>query len=264
MSRVLLSPGPHQAFPCQPAAEQTCDWPTYPFAEESLPTCVFDTYHLGYVSLMKYNALTDLVGNLTCFDLPLLVQAFPDRRPAILLQLSRWAKQGKVIPLRRGVYALSDRARRIPLDPALLAQHLCSPSYLSGLWALSFHDMIPERVVVHTSVTTRLPARFENACGTFEYRHVKQVGFFGYAQVAYGSGTLLVARPEKALLDHWHLSAGEWTLDRLREMRYQNVQTVDQRRLRDYAARFERPRLQRAVERWTQLAAEYDEGALIP
>ena len=82
--------------------------------------------------------------------------------------------------------------------------------------------------------------------------------------MAYGSGTLLVARPEKALLDHGHLSAGEWTLDRLREMRYQNVQTVDQRRLRDYAARFERPRLQRAVERWTQLAAEYDEGALIP
>jgi hypothetical protein len=47
-------------------------------------------------------------------------------------------------------------------------------------------------------------------------------------------------------------------------MRYQNVQTVDQRRLLDYAARFERPRLQRAVERWTQLAAEYDEGGLIP
>jgi len=29
------------------------------------------------------------------------------------------------------------------------------PSYLSRLWALGFHDMIPERVVLHTSVTPR-------------------------------------------------------------------------------------------------------------
>lgn len=213
---------------------------------------------------MKYEQLTDLVGGLVCFDLPLVVQAFPDRRPAILLQLSRWAAQGRVIPLRRGVYTLADRARKIPLDPALLAQHLCRPSYLSGLWAIGFHDMIPERVVVYTSVTPRLPTRFDNACGAFEYRHIKQPCFFGYEQVAYAGDTLLVARPEKALLDHWHLSRGEWTKDRLSEMRYQNMTVVDAERLQDYAARFKRPRLDRAVERWLELAAEYDDGELIP
>lgn len=212
---------------------------------------------------MKYQELTDLVGGLVCFDLSLVVQAFPSRRPAVLLQLSRWATQGKVIPLRRGMYTLAARARTTPLDPALLAQHLCRPSYLSGLWALGFHDMIPERVVVHTSVTSRLPARFDNACGAFEYRHIKQPWFFGYEQVAYGGGSILVARPEKALLDHWHLSAGEWTTDRLSEMRYQNVSAVDHRRLQEYAARFNRPRLDRAVERWIQLAAECDAGELI-
>jgi predicted transcriptional regulator of viral defense system len=212
---------------------------------------------------MKFEALTDLTAGLVCFDLPLLVQAFPDRRSAVLLQLSRWATQGKVIPLRRGVYTLAERARTIPLDPALLAQHLCRPSYLSGLWALGFHDMIPERVVVHTSVTTRLPARFDNACGAFEYRHLKQPFFFGYEQVVYGCSTILVAHPEKALLDHWHLSAGEWTKDRLSEMRYQNMKVVNHRRLQDYAARFKRPRLVRAVERWMRLAEECDDGDMI-
>ena len=212
---------------------------------------------------MKYESLIDLVGGLVCFDLPLLVQAFPDRRPAILLQLSRWVTHGKVVSLRRGVYTLADRARKAPLDPALLAQHLCRPSYLSGLWALGFHDMIPERVVVHTSVTTRLPARFDNACGAFEYRHIKQPCFYGYEQVAYGSGTILVARPEKALLDHWHLAAGEWTEDRLAEMRYQNMNAVDSRRLQEYAARFKRPRLDRAADRWLRLAKECDAGELI-
>jgi hypothetical protein len=202
------------------------------------------------------------VGGLVCFDLPLVVQAFPDRRPAVLLQLSRWATQGKFIPLRRGVSTLADRVRKVPLDPALLAQHLCRPSYLSGLWALGFHDMIPERVVLHTRVTTRLPARFDNACGAFEYRHIKQPCFFGYEQVAYGSGTIVVARPEKALLDHGHLSAGEWTDDRLAEMRYQHMRDVNRRRLREYVARFKRPRLDRAVDRWLRLATQ-DAKALL-
>lgn len=81
--------------------------------------------------------------------------------------------------------------------------------------------------------------------------------------MAYGGDTLLVARPEKALLDHWHLSRGEWTKDRLSEMRYQNMNVVDAERLQDYAARFKRPRLDRAIRRWLELVAEYDEGELI-
>jgi len=212
---------------------------------------------------MNYQSLADLVGGMVCFDLPLVAQAFPDRRPAVLLQLSRWARQGKVIPLRRGVYTLADRARKFPLDPALLAQHLCRPSYLSGLWALGFHDMIPERVVLYTSVTSRLPTQFHNACGTFAYRHIKPPCFFGYDQVAYGHSSILVARPEKALLDPWHLSRGEWTTERLAEMRYQHMTAVDPRRLQEYAARFQRPRLDRAVARWMQLAAEDDAGVQI-
>lgn len=113
--------------------------------------------------------------------------------------------------------------------------------------------MIPERVVTHTSVTTRLPARFDNAFGAYEYRHIKTECFFGDDQVAYGSSTILVARPEKALLDHWHLSSGEWTRDQLFEIRYQNIEKVDCRRLPEYAAKFQRPRLNRAVSRWLEL-----------
>jgi len=211
---------------------------------------------------MKFADVATLVGGMGWFDLPLLVQAFPDRRPAIRLQLSRWIKQGKVIALRRGMYTLSDETRKVRLDPAILAQHLCRPSYLSGVWALGFHDMIPERVVTFTNVTTRLPTRFDNAYGVYEYRHIKQAYFFGYEQASYGESTILVARPEKALLDHWHLSPGEWTTDRLVEMRYQHWIKVNHDRLREAAERFRRPRLQRAAERWVTLAGHSDEGTV--
>lgn len=71
-----------------------------------------------------------------------------------------------------------------------------------------------------------------------------------------------VAKPEKALLDHWHLTEGEWTMQRLEEMRYQHVERVTESRLREYAARFQSPRLDRAVRRWLRLADELEEGTV--
>ena len=205
---------------------------------------------------MNFDSLLKLTGTMPCFDLPLLVQAFDDRREVIRVQLSRWMKQGKVIGLRRGLYTLAEMYRRapLPLTPAALAGELYRPSYLSGLWALGFHDFIPERVVWLTSVTARPPRRFENPFGVFDYRNIKQECFFGYRTASHGGANILVAEPEKALLDHWHLTPGEWTTARLEEMRYQHVALVGEARLRSYSKRFRSPRMDRAVQRWLELA----------
>jgi predicted transcriptional regulator of viral defense system len=197
-----------------------------------------------------------------CFDLALLAQSFDDRREAIRVQLSRWMKRGKVIGLRRGMYTLPETYRRTPLTPAVLANQLYRPAYLSGLWALGHFDLIPERVVTFTSVTPRVPRRFENHFGVFEYRNIKQDGFFGFAATGVGDQKFLAAEPEKALLDHWHLTEGEWTLDRLDEMRYQHVAQVDAERLQQYAQRFRSPRLDRAAQRWLRLAADAEQGTV--
>jgi len=209
---------------------------------------------------MNYGDVVRVAGDLPCFDLALLTQAFDVRRDAILVQLSRWMKQGKVIGLRRGMYTLSETYRRAPLSPAVLANRLYRPSCLSGLWALGYYDLIPERVVRFTSVTPRVPRRFENSFGVFDYRHIKQACFFGFASTGVAGQEILVAEPEKALLDHWHLTEGEWTLARIEEMRYQHVTRVSAERLTLYAQRFRSPRLDRAVQRWLQWAADAEEG----
>ncbi len=211
---------------------------------------------------MNFDDVVQLVGPMPCFDLPLLVQSFDDRRESIRVQLSRWMKQGKVIGLRRGMYTLSDTYRRAALTPAMLASRLYRPSYLSGLWALGHYDLIPERVVRLTSVTPRVPRRFENPFGVFEYRNVKQAFFLGFESAGTAGHDFLVARPEKALLDHWHLTEGEWTTERLAEMRYQHVGRVTESRLCEYASRFRSPRLDRAVQRWLRLAADLEEGTV--
>lgn len=209
---------------------------------------------------MDFRALLDLIAIMPCFDLPLLVQAFDDPRETIRVQLARWMRQGKVIGLRRGMYTLGETYRRAPLTPAALANQLCRPSYLSGLWALGFHDLIPERVMWLTSVTPRPPQRFENPFGVFDYRNLKQESFFGYGAASQAGASFLVAEPEKALLDHWHLSPGEWTAERLEEMRYQHVDLVDAARLERHARRFRSPRLDRACARWLRMAAGADDG----
>jgi predicted transcriptional regulator of viral defense system len=210
---------------------------------------------------MKYGSLVESVSGMAWFDLPLLVQAFDEPRENIRLQLSRWMTQGKVIGLRRGMYALPDAFRLVRLTGAALANHLYRPSYLSGLWALSYHDLVPERVTWFTSLTTRVPRRFENPIGVFDYRNIKRDAFFGYR--ANRLGTLEVFVAEKALLDHWHLTPGEWTPERLAEMRYQHAESVDEAALLAYAERFRSPRLKQTARRWVRLMRHEEEGTVI-
>jgi hypothetical protein len=61
---------------------------------------------------VNYDSLVKLTGAMPWFDLPLLVQAFDDRREGIRVQLSRWIKQGKVVGLRRSMYTLPDTSPR--------------------------------------------------------------------------------------------------------------------------------------------------------
>lgn len=212
---------------------------------------------------MNFETLVRLVRPLPCFDLHLLAQAADDTRANLRAQLGRWQKAGKIISLRRGMYVLANIYRASPATPAGLAHLLYSPSYLSGLWALAFHDLIPERAVRLTSVTPRVPRLFENPFGVFEYRNIKQEAFFGYHEEPFGPATIVVAEPEKALLDYWHLTPGEWTTQRLAEMRYQHTDSVNEGRLRAFAERFARPRLARAVERWLELRTQSDDGTVL-
>lgn len=211
---------------------------------------------------MKYTELLACVSTLECFDLSLLVQAFPDPRTVIHVQLARWMKNGKVLGLRRGLYTLPAPYRRAPLNLASLANQLHRPSYLSGLWALSHHGLIPEHVVWLTSVTPRCPRHYENDLGVFDYRHLKRGAFFGYRSVPHGHGKVLVADPEKALLDHWYLNPGWWLTPRLTAMRYQNHDVVSAPRLQEWAARFNSPRLVRASELWLSMADDEREGTI--
>ncbi|MBN1586220.1 MAG: hypothetical protein JW937_02180 [Candidatus Omnitrophica bacterium] len=209
---------------------------------------------------MKLEMLITWVGDQPCFDLATLVQLSNERRESIRTQLYRWARDGKVCPLRRGMYTLAEPFRKVPVNTAELANRLYAPSYLSTFWALSYYGLIPEMTVVLTSVTRRVPRLFENAFGRFQYTHIKSEGFFGYRPMEILGREVLMAEPEKALLDLWYLGKGEWVQPRIVEMRFQNTDALNLKKLEDYAQRFESPRLQRALEGFMKFAAAEQDG----
>ncbi len=211
---------------------------------------------------MRYERLLEVLGDQEFFDLASVVQLTAEKRESIRMQLYRWSRAGKLLPLRRGMYAFSENYRRREVNHAELANQLYSPSYISTHWALGFLGLIPEKVVTYTSVTSRGPRVFENYFGVFRYRHIKSTAFFGYRPVKIDGRKVLLADPEKALLDLWHLEKGLWDECRMDEMRFQNTRSVSMSKLRQYARRFDSPRLMAAVGVWSRVCASQLEGTV--
>jgi len=187
------------------------------------------------------------------FKTQFLRQLFFEESPAKLaLQLSRWCDSGKILSLRRGLYAYIPSARALPS----LSNEIVSPSYLSGTWALSHYGMIPEAVWEYTAACKTTPRKqdWETPLGRFTYRQVK--AFLGFERQTIHGQPTLVATPEKALLDHWYWSEGEWTSERHQEMRYQNLELINKERLESLAVRFASPKMNRALKTFLAIMSE--------
>ena len=210
---------------------------------------------------MKFADLRILFRKTEYFDFATLLQLSGAPREQVRVQIHRWTKTGKLLRLRKGLYAFAEPYQRQPLSPPALAAVIYPPSYLSLQWALGFYGLIPERVVTLTSVTTRQTNAFQNPLGNFAYRHVKPVLFTGYRKLAMGNEAVWMASPEKALLDFWYLETGAWTTARMREMRFQNFKQIEREPLRQAATVFASKRIDSAVSLWLELAeAEEQEG----
>jgi len=183
-------------------------------------------------------------------DLPVIesatLRALGEPREALAVQLGRWVKAGRLVQVRRGLYALPEPFRRAPLPAEYLANIAVRPSYVSLERALDLHGFLPEAVACVTCVTTARPRSLETAWGPMRFRHVDPRWFFGFGEMDVAGGRALVADPEKALLDLVHLSAGEFTPARIAELRLAGLDRLDTGRLEAMAQRGG-PRIRRAA-----------------
>lgn len=202
---------------------------------------------------MKWRDLLERMGREPVFSASLL-QAGDVSRKELSVQLSRWVKSGRLVQLRRGVYAIEKPYRQIEPHPFLVANSLRKNSYVSLQSALAFHGLIPEYVPVCTSVTTGRSEQLETALGVYCYRRISPDYFFGFGQEEVAPNQhSFVAASEKALLDLVYLTPGGSTSPYLRELRLQHTEAIDIHRLEKLAARMGKPKIRSALQIIRQL-----------
>ena len=130
---------------------------------------------------------------------------FENRSYAVTqIRIQRMVKKCELIPLKRGMYETDSTAPGF-----LMANAILGPSYISFEYALSYHSMIPERVITYTSATfgKNKKKEFMNSFGTFTYRDIPQEVFpYYYSRELYGNRPYLIASREKALCDQLYIA----------------------------------------------------------
>ncbi len=204
---------------------------------------------------MDYDSLLKLVGDDPVFESSMLMAG--DVNPNLIRQqLTRWVKAGKILQLRRSVYAIAPPYQKTKPHPFLVANRLQKASYVSLQSALSYYDLIPEVVYSTTSVSTGRPERLDTPLGVYTYQHLKTDLLFGYQSINIGAQNALVATPEKALLDLIYFQAGSDSYDYLNELRLQNTEQINIQKLVTFSEKFNLQKLINATEIIRQLISE--------
>lgn len=115
---------------------------------------------------------------------------------------SRLVARGLLVRLKRDLFVLSPDLLGHPVDRLVVANRLCSPSYVSREAALSHYGIIPEQVVNVTCSRLGRTVAFDTPLGGYHYAHVDAAAYaVGLREEGDASARFLCATPEKALYD---------------------------------------------------------------
>lgn len=166
------------------------------------------------------------------------------------IQLDRWQKKGYIKRIKKEYYYFTDRE----IDQNFLfysSNKIYSPSYISLEKAFQYYDFIPEEIFQITSVSSKKTTKFTSSLGNFSYRHIKPSIFFGYRMIDYGKQKILLAEPEKAVLDYLYLNPRLKAADDFREIRINKqefLEIIDFTKLQRYLKAFENKSLSSRVK----------------
>jgi len=192
---------------------------------------------------MKYREFKDAV-----MEFPVIsgthIFNITEKPQTLKAQLKGWQEKGLIIKLKRGLYILNERDRKIHPSRPFLANTLYSPSYVSTTYAFGYYNLIPEKVEDITSITTKKTAKFTNPFGTFIFQHIKTDLFFGFKEVEDENGfPVLIAEPEKAMLDFIYLNLQDFKgKDKdvfSLSYRFQNLNILKKKKLMGFAKKYE-------------------------
>jgi predicted transcriptional regulator of viral defense system len=165
-------------------------------------------------------------------------------------RLVEWQKKNYIRKLINKWYLFAE----IPMDELLLfriSNCLYQPSYISLESALGFYHFIPEAVYSMQAITTRKTISYKTTAGTFNYRTLKPAFYFGYRILHKDQLPVLLAEPEKALLDYLYLAGRLNSIQDIKALRFNYAelqQAVDWNKLDNYALVFKSKTLDKRIK----------------
>jgi predicted transcriptional regulator of viral defense system len=127
------------------------------------------------------------------------------------ITLSRYAKNGKLIRLKKGYYVSAEYLDRVRQNNdmenyvELLANVLYNSSYLSLEYILCRHGILSESIHNFTSISNLKTKIFSNEFGNFIYHKIKPELFIGFEVSKENGYSIFKATKAKALFDFLYL-----------------------------------------------------------
>jgi len=119
---------------------------------------------------------------------------------------------------------------------------LLQPSYISLETALSHYQFIPEAVYSIQAITTVKNVSYQTPASNYYYHAIKPPYFFGYSIQYWDRLPLLIAEPEKAIIDYLYLGSRLNKPEDLAALRLNSVainETINWKKLALYAQVFD-------------------------
>lgn len=168
--------------------------------------------------------------------------------------LALWVRKGQLQKVRTGYYRIARR----PLNDHerwSIANAIWSPSYVSLRSAFGFYGFIPEGVFHVESVTSRITRRYQFIGTWYSYRRIRPSFFFGYRFIEQNGVRVMMATPEKALLDLLYLHSDLNDVDDFEAWRFDQsgiLDAINEQRIKDYLTVAGSPALTRRYERFNR------------
>jgi hypothetical protein len=118
-------------------------------------------------------------------------------------KIQQMVRAGEIIRIKRSLYVLGEIYNQVSVSKELLANLIYGPSYVSLDYALSYYNLIPERVFEITSVTTKIAKNYHTPLGRFSYIKSPNCIYAKAIKIKTNSDgvSYMLASPEKALCD---------------------------------------------------------------
>jgi len=149
-------------------------------------------------------------------------------------------EKGWLIPLRRGLYFVSDISSRgfVNISPVIIAGAFDKDSYISLDAALSFYGFFEQMLRTISSITNGKSREYIFQNNNYRYLKINKNLYFGFKTENIEGYYVKIAEIEKVFLDYLYFRNDTYSIDLLLEKLKKAKKNLDSKKLFSYARKF--------------------------